>query len=689
MPSADAMGVTPIEKAEASRRAALAGSNRAGFDDIAKDLLNDLNAGKADAGSLRREAAQEAANANAAAREKAELEAQLLENEKTVYNVSRRNQQLEQLLNLETEAHGTVKAEHRAASAKLTQLSQEVGWLRDNPSAWGGCAWDLHLSRARSSGGLWLGDGAVGAAPAPAVRWLPAEEPEVGVQPDPLRLVLVAALPFPRGGAPNTCRLRLRRGARVRFGVSSQGDAWRMASSVLSTAMPPVTAEGAAQYLELDVTLDLGLSTMSYETVEHAPVAWSISAREEGTPSHLLVELLPEPDDETHQVSEEFRSLEWVKSFGGGGCLRAAAAADRQLRSELENAICERLGMEEELGKCRAQLKALAVDKARLQRNAASAKAEAEAVAEAEQVLLHRALESSREEQQMLELAVKGLTTDKTALTEEVATLRAEAMMLRSNIAAKEKELAERPDLGMVVSAVQNAQQQTCTTVRAESDRLSAALPRVRAVQLVATQREQAHADHAAAAERSEAENPDANVVEAETSAAVAAAVAAKAAGMGDEQAVAAAARAAAAAAEALARGAVVFPVRSTVGLAAVDSKLQATLRRNMGEELFQNYVGALTSVEGPAGASSLTPSPPPRSGGAAGSRGRSDWWRSMPGEMEPWSGDKAVDAARQAGVKATASPRQRPGQGLGSLGDWLDVYGTPREVAQVVPMTS
>ena len=59
MPSADAMGVTPIEKAEASRRAALAGSNRAGFDDIAKDLLNDLNAGKADAGSLRREAAQE------------------------------------------------------------------------------------------------------------------------------------------------------------------------------------------------------------------------------------------------------------------------------------------------------------------------------------------------------------------------------------------------------------------------------------------------------------------------------------------------------------------------------------------------------------------------------------------------------------------------------------------------------
>ena len=60
-----------------------------------------------------------------------------------------------------------------------------------------------------------------------------------------------------------------------------------------------------------------------------------------------------------------------------------------------------------------------------------------------------------------------------------------------------------------------------------------------------------------------------------------------------------------------------------------------------------------------------------------------------MPGEMEPWSGDKAVDAARQAGVKATASPRQRPGQGLGSLADWLDVYGTPREVAQVVPMTS
>ena len=75
---------------------------------------------------------------------------------------------------------------------------------------------------------------------------------------------------------------------------------------------------------------------------------------------------------------------------------------------------------------------------------------------------------------------------------------------------------------------------------------------------------------------------------------------------MADEQAVAAAAKAAEAAADALARGAVVFPVRSTVGLAALDSKLQANLRRNMGEELFQNYVGALTSVEGPGAASSL-----------------------------------------------------------------------------------
>jgi hypothetical protein len=43
------------------------------------------------------------------------------------------------------------------------------------------------------------------------------------------------------------------------------------------------------------------------------------------------------------------------------------------------------------------------------------------------------------------------------------------------------------------------------------------------------------------------------------------------------------------------------------------------------------------------------------RPGEGAGSRGRSDWWRSMPGEMEPWSGDKAVDAARKAGVKTFA----------------------------------
>ena len=91
---------------------------------------------------------------------------------------------------------------------------------------------------------------------------------------------------------------------------------------------------------------------------------------------------------------------------------------------------------------------------------------------------------------------MRGLNQDKSGLTEEVATLRAEVMLLRSNLTAKEQELAERPDLGMVVAAVQSAHQQTCTTVRAESDRLSAALPRVRAVQMVASQREQVRNPH-------------------------------------------------------------------------------------------------------------------------------------------------------------------------------------------------
>lgn len=680
------MSVGPLDKAEANRRAARAGGTRAGFDELAAELLNNLNAGKAQAGDLQQAAEQKAARAEAAALEKAELEAQLSENERTVYNISRRNQELERKLKMETAEHNALKDAHAIDAASLDRLRSEIAWLRgDGPP----CAWDLQTSRSRSSGGLWLGDGAVGASPAPRVKWHPAEEPEVGVEPEPEHMVLVAALAYPGNRSPNTCRIRIRRGAWVRFGLSSQGDDWRTSSSVLSTALAPVTAEGTARFLELDVTLDMGSGVMMYESAEHTPVSWSVSTVSAQVASHLVMELLPEPNESS--VPEEFRSVEWVKSFGGEAALRAVAAADRDLRDQLEAAVCERLGMEEELNKCRAQLKELAVDKAQLQRNAASAQAEAEAVAEQEQILLHQALESSREEQEMLELAVKGLTADKKELTEEVATLRAEAMMLRSNMAAKEKELAERPDLGMVVSAVQAAQQQTCSTVRAESDRLSAALPRVRAVQLVASQREQAQADADAAERDRKAESSaDSNVVEAETSAAVAAAVAAKAAGMADEQAVAAAAKAAEAAADALARGAVVFPVRSTVGLAALDSKLQANLRRNMGEELFQNYVGALTSVEGPGAASSLTPTPPPKSSSAgAGTRGRSDWWRSMPGEMEPWSGDKAVDAARKAGVKATSGPRQRPGEGLGSLSDWLDTYGTPREVARVVPLTS
>lgn len=684
MPLGAAVSVGPLDKAEANRRAALAGGNRAGFDELAAELLNSLNAGKNQANELQRETEQEAARAEAARRERADIEAQLLENERTVYNISRRNQELERKLRREIADHNALKDAQAADAASLARVRCEVAWLRDDSSSWRGCAWNLQKSRVRSSGGLWLGDGAVGASPTPRVKWQPAEEPAVG----PERMVLEATLPFPGGSSPNSCRIRVRRGARVRFGLSSLGDEWRTASSVISTASAPVTAEGAACFLELDVTLDIGSGVMTYESVEHTPVSWSIDTLSVDATSCLCIELLPDSNEGT--VSKEFRSVEWVKSFGGGGSLRAAEAADRDLRNQLEAAVCERLGMKEELDKCRAQLKQLAVDKARLQRNAASAQAEAEAVAEAEQILLHRALEAARDEQQLLELAVKGLTADKKELVEEVATLRAEAMMLRSNIAAKEQELAERPDLGMVVSAVQAAQQQTCSTVRAESDRLSSALPRVRAVQLVASQREQAQADSDAEAS-DRAAGSDSNVIEAETSAAVAAAVAAKAAGMADDQAVAAAAKAAEAAADALARGAVVFPVRSTVGLAALDSNLQANLRRNMGEALFQTYVGALTAVGGPATAASLTPTPPARSapGEGVGPRGRSDWWRSMPGEMEPWSGDKAVDAARKAGVKATTGPRQRPGEGLGSLTQWLDTYGTPREVARVVPLTT
>ena len=557
----DAVRIDPLDTAEANRRAACAGSFRAGFDELAAELLDNLNAGKVQIGDLQRQAEQKAARADATARETAEMEKQLRENERTVHNISQRNQELDRRLRLEIAEHSALRDSHAKNVASLAKLGREIAWLRDDSSSWGGCAWDLQKSQSRSSGGVWLGNGAVGPSPAPSVKWVPAEGPEAGVDPEPEHMILVAALPFPGGSSPNTCRVRVRRGARLRFGLSSIGDTWQSASGDLTTALAPVTAEGTECFLDLDVTLDIGSGMMTYESVEHTPVAWSVKTLQTDVPSHLLVELLPNSND--GNVPTEFQSVEWVRSFSGAGSLRADAAADRDLRDKLEAAVCERLGMEEELNTCRTQLKQLAVDNARLQRNAASAQAEAEAVAEQEQLLLHRALEASREEQQMLELAVKGLSADKQELVKEVATLRAEAMMLRSNMAAKEKELAERPDLGMVVAAVQAAQQQMCSTVRAESDRLSEALPRVRAVQLVASQREQAQADEDATASGRKATSL--NVIEAETSAAVAAAVAAKAAGMADEQATAAAAKAAEAAAEALARGAVVFPVPTPV----------------------------------------------------------------------------------------------------------------------------
>jgi hypothetical protein len=84
MPS---LSVGPLDKAEANRRAALAGGNRAGFDALAAELLNSLNAGKDQCSELQRETEEKAARAEAAARERTELEGQLLENERTVYNM--------------------------------------------------------------------------------------------------------------------------------------------------------------------------------------------------------------------------------------------------------------------------------------------------------------------------------------------------------------------------------------------------------------------------------------------------------------------------------------------------------------------------------------------------------------------------------------------------------------------------
>jgi hypothetical protein len=151
---------------------------------------------------------------------------------------------------------------------------------------------------------------------------------------------------------------------------------------------------------------------------------------------------------------------------------------------------------------------------------------------------------------------------------------------------------------------------------------------------------------------------------------------------------------AAAAAAEALSRGALVFPVRSTVGLQALDVGLQTQLRKGMGDPLYKQYVQALTVATGPT--------PPPLTAGGRQPQPpahKNDWWHAMPpeygGSVDPWQGDKALLAAAQVGNRpkfgdSPLSARIRPGlkvTGAGSsatkslVGQWLDTYGSPRRL--------
>lgn len=161
---------------------------------------------------------------------------------------------------------------------------------------------------------------------------------------------------------------------------------------------------------------------------------------------------------------------------------------------------------------------------------------------------------------------------------------------------------------------------------------------------------------------------------------------------------------AATAAAEALSRGALIFPVRSTVGLEALDMELQAQLRKGMGDPLYKQYVHALTVATAPtppkSGYTSVQqrwqqqqqqqPHPPPP---------KDDWWHALPpdhgGSVDPWQGDKALLAAvgvnnRPKFGESPLAARVRPGLKLtaGSsattkslIGQWLDTYGSPRRM--------
>jgi len=650
---------------EAARRSMLEGGDGKAFKALAHEAIASLDAGRKDAQRASVDAQSVQADAADAASQLQASEGRERDLQKSLLLFAQANESLQQRLDSELTVHASTTDRRTSAETELERARQAMRWLRGDSraAAAAGGHWDLEASAALCEGGEW-------SAEAAATVWQPRE---VELEGDAVtqRAALVAALPFPREGA-STCRLRLRRGASVRLGLAGQSP---QMSKVLTTEPPLAGADDAACRIEVDISYDTATGALSWESADTLPAILAKFAPGAAA-AHLTVALLPaekaESDLFDEDIPEELRCVEWLSSFGGIGRLRSAAQAEEVLRAQLETAVCERKAMAEALRKAQADAAALEVDKARLKRSAASAAAKAQQVMEGELLKLRRELEAAREEQETAEMAFAGMTAERDTLTAEVTELRAERLALRASLSATKAELAERPDLGMVVSAVQTAQAQTCDTVRAEAEALTKALPRVRAVQAVATERAQAH-QQTARTPTAPARGSGASTIEAETAAAISAAVSAKAAGMGDDQAVAAAAAAAAAAEEALARGAVVFPVRSTVGLAAVDSRLQASLRRNMGEQLFQQYVGALTTVDGTG--PGMSPSPPSSAPGERRPGGRADWWRSMPGELEPWSGDKAVDAARAGGLKPTDSPRQRPGEGLHSLTDWLETY--------------
>lgn len=430
---------------------------------------------------------------------------------------------------------------------------------------------------------------------------------------------------------------------------------------------------------------------------------------------------------------------------------REAAVSEVRMRMQtsLDSAIAERDGARKELELQAAAYGKLQVEYAALRNQTTRNLAEATAALQQEVALAEQDTRREAGDAREAEKVAARANDEKELSEGKNRQLVHQVARLEAALAAKQKEYDEVPKLGEVVAAVLQSAAETTHVVQEEGARISNELPRIRAVKLVQAQRDALASATAAAAEWSEVQEnalrmklelsryelehahrlddlPRALSAE-RAMAASQAELSARSSGskvLGSEneegtrdrtdkgrgiqsaQAVepqtalsgittvgGMAVDAMGVAAEALSRGAVVFPARSNVGMAALDVALQAELRKGMGPKNYKQYKEALTAATPPhmPTAAAWHPNPPtsarakiwPGSGSGSGSAGISqDWWSSMPGSLEPWQAQKAVAAVSAAGIKPAwgeSTCASRPGAKVENVSSWLATYGTPR----------